>query len=377
MDEQAISQPRLPRTVVYPSKGIIAEFRQRLAEGRWKPGERIPAEADLAVQFGVCRATINKILKELEREKLLWAGPGRGRFVSDRQTHRRTGVIEVVVAEAHMLAQPAFVRLADAISSAAAQAGYHFRVAQLNGFEFADVDQWLRVVDPDQIDGCIIITQAIQLEVAEALASRVPVVWFHHTTRGPRLAGVRYDWLGGAFTAARHLIELGHRHLGLVAADEKFVAASQQVAGVRVALQNLVANREGVLEVATARVYREEEGYRMTHELLARPVRPTAIVCASDDFAPGVFKALAEAGLRVPDDMSVISWNDTLRPEECPVPMTTMRMDCEGSGRAAAESLLRMIQNPEQAVATVESSMELVVRSSTVPYRQTGNHGTT
>lgn len=366
------SRTRATRAAVYPSEGISTELRRRLFVGQWKVGEQIPSEAELAAQFGVCRATINKVLKDLEREKLLWGGRGRGRFVLEKQAHQKTGVIETVVAEAHMLAQPAFVRVADAMGRAVAEAGYHFRLAQLNAFEFADVAQWLRVVNPEQIDGCIIHTQAIQLETAEALAARIPTVWFHHATQGPELAGIRYDWLGGAFAAARHLIELGHSRLGLVTADEKFIAARQQVAGVRVALQHLVAGREGTLEVSTARIYREEEGYRMAQELLARPVRPSAIICASDDFAPGVFRALAEAGLRIPHDISIVTWNDTLRAEECPVPMTTMRMDCERSGRAAAESLLKMLDHPGQIVPTVEVPIELVVRESTSPYRRSG-----
>lgn len=352
-----------PRKTVFPSEAIIAELRGRISSGQWKPGEAIPAETVLAAQFGVCRATMNKTLKTLEREGLVWGGPGRGRFVSDRPMRRRTGVIEVVVSDTHTLTQPAFVRLVDAMSHRISASGYHFRLVQLNRFDYPELDRCLDVVKPEQIDGCIIHTQAIRLDAAQALAARVPTVWFHHATQGPALAGVRYDWIGGAFAAIRHLLEYGHRELALMTVNERFVAGAEQVAGAKLATKNL--GQGANLQVATAVEYSEAEGERLTRELLERQPRMTGLVLGSDDFAPGVFAALAKAGVRVPQDLSVVSWNDTLRPDQSPVPVTSLRMDFQRAGVAGAESLLSMIEKPGEAVPTVEIEAELLVREST------------
>lgn len=369
MSQQLAHRRRPSVRRAYPSDIILAEIRQQVASGRWKPGEQIPSETDLAVQFGVCRATMNKTLNELEREGLFWGGPGRGRFVSQRPAKPKTGVIEAVVAEAHILTELAGMQTHDAMSQVVAQAGYHYRIVQLNSFEYPDIAECMKVVNPRQIDGCIIHTQAVQLETAKALAAQVPTVWFHQTSQGPGLTGIRYDWVGGAFAAARHLIELGHRRLGLVTVLDKFVAGREQISGARLAVRNLLGEGEGSLEVVTASLYRPEEGYRMTRELLQRTPRPTGIICASDEFARGVLKALADAHLRVPQDMSVIAWNDTLPAHECPVPMTSMKMDFERAGTAAAEALLRMIEQPGETIPTIEIETELVVRQSTADVR--------
>lgn len=363
----------------YPSEAILAELRAQVQEGHFRDGATFPSELSLAKRYGVCRATVNKTLKQLEREGLLVGGRGRGRIVVSRPAPRRarTSVIEFVTSHPGYLQQPESLALLEAFQRRISQAGYHHKIVAINEswrpIDYSATREFMQVIDPARIDGCVLVSQLTPFETAIALAETVPVVWLHQPSIRPGLAGVRYKFHRGAFASARHLIGLGHRHIGLICIAEKYVTGLAQVAGTRLAVEELLPAGEGRLSVAVTGAYRAEDGEAAARELLSRNDRPTAIISGCDEFTPGIFKVLNEAGLSVPRDVSLISWNDNLRPDQMPVPLTAVRLDSAETGDVLAEQLLWQIEHPGELAPTREIQVELIVRDSTAAPAQVRN----
>jgi LacI family transcriptional regulator len=108
-----------------------------------------------------------------------------------------------------------------------------------------------------------------------------------------------------------------------------------------------------------------DSGYRAARDLLALPEAPTAIFAASDMMAAGVLQAAHERGLTVPEDLAVVGFDDIALAALLQPSLTTVRQEKEGLGRAAADGLIRMIEDPAASPARVEVPARLIVRAST------------
>jgi DNA-binding LacI/PurR family transcriptional regulator len=180
------------------------------------------------------------------------------------------------------------------------------------------------------------------------------------------VTSVDVDNRAGARGAVEHLIALGHRRIGCVTnAPLAYTAASERLDGYRDALRaaNIEPRPEWVVEAA----FDAGSGHRAMAELLARgPV--DAVFVASDVVAFGALGALREAGRRVPDDISVVGFDDIPLAAFLEPPLTTVRLPAYALGHAVASALLDRIANPAAPRRTLLPT-ELVVRSSTGPPR--------
>lgn len=344
---------------------IADELRRRIREGVLQPREQLDSQNALAEEFGVCQATMQKALKELEREKLLHCRRGKGRFVADWAIRTRTQSIGVVLFDFAHVSHPLMTQRLAGIQATLGRAGYHLSLYAINdrGCLPNDSDErWLGVVDPHALDGALIVAQEAELDKVRELGRHIPVVWFDVPPSQGVTASVRMDYLGGAFAAAQHLLDLGHRRLSLITPAETFNVAREQRDGLRLALRG---HSGASAQVLTAEGFSEQEGIRLTRELLELSTRPTGLICGSDELALGAYQALTAAGMQVPQDISVVAWNDTLTAEQLPVAPTTVRLDVKQAGAVAAEKLLAAIETPASQLESVCLDAELVVRDST------------
>lgn len=356
---------------------IAGELRSRIISGQWQPGEKIASEKSLASEFRVCRATVKKSLGDLEREGLLWSRRGKGRFVSDRDTRGKTWVAGVVLFDQTHLAHPVMSKRLVGLQEVLGKAGYHLKAVAMNrmarpgaGGVRTSLAQLLRV---ESIDGAIVLAEQTDRSQVEQLAQYVPVVWLNHPTLSPRLLGIHEDHIGGAFAAAKHLLQLGHRHIALLTGPESFGIAHAQWDGARLAVREIASDGEGQLSVLYSRdAFTVEEGRELAQRLLDGPARPTAVICGSDDLAIGAFEVFRSAGLKVPDDISMVAWNDTLTAEQIPLSMTTVRIDFSRSAACGARMLLRLMEQADEPAEWEDEEIraELIIRESTAPPKQ-------
>lgn len=173
------------------------------------------------------------------------------------------------------------------------------------------------------------------------------------------------DWRGGQ-TATQHLIKAGHRRIAVIS-DPDLLACRARLAGFQSAMRaaGLPVEPDLVIDAPLTR----EDGYAAALGLLARADRPTAIFASSDLQALGVYRAAREAGLRIPEDLSVVGCDDLPVAALVEPPLTTVHRPLAEMATAAAEMALALGRGEEPAQIGVEMATTLAVRESTAPPR--------
>jgi LacI family transcriptional regulator len=216
-----------------------------------------------------------------------------------------------------------------------------------------------------RVDGVVVLAvdDAEQPELKKLTASRTPVVAFDLILDGARTGYVASDNLGGARLAVRHLHELGHRRIATIIGLAHTKPAQDRLLGYRIELQDL--GHEPRPQYEEQGDFYMESGEAAMRRLLALPEPPTAVFAASDMMAVGAIKAIEDAGLRCPQDVSVVGFDDIQLAEYVSPPLTTIRQDKRGLGAAAARSLAQLIEAPDSVPPMYVLPAELVVRAST------------
>jgi DNA-binding LacI/PurR family transcriptional regulator len=183
---------------------------------------------------------------------------------------------------------------------------------------------------------------------------------------------VNVDDRTGARLGAQHLVDLGHRRIGIVLFPD--YSLEDETAHLR-PMRERMAGWHDVLDpqgieplIAEGTHLASGPTYAAARELLDRPDRPTGVLCASDEFAVEVLHAAADLGLDVPSDLSVVGYDDSSVAALARPPLTTIRQDVAEKARLAVDALVRAIGDADSAPPERELlSAELVVRSSTAP----------
>lgn len=190
----------------------------------------------------------------------------------------------------------------------------------------------------------------------------VPIVLMNRHAESS-LPSITTDDVGGGRLAAKHLVELGHRRIGIVAGPEHATTASDRVLGFVAGLKE-----HGITIAPDAIVHSGFEvagGVEAGRALLSMQERPTAIFAVNDTAAIGVMGVARDFGLSVPNDLSVAGFNDIPIVSQLPVPLTTIRSQSQNMGTIAVQELLKLISGEEATSHTL--NVELVSRASTAP----------
>ncbi|WP_246082774.1 substrate-binding domain-containing protein [Nonomuraea diastatica] len=172
------------------------------------------------------------------------------------------------------------------------------------------------------------------------------------------------NWNGG-LTATRHLLELGHRRIGIITGPDSALRSRARLDGYRTALD--MAGIPADPELIGQGDFLIEGGLTEAHRMLRLPDRPTAIFATNDGQAIGVYHAIHQLRLRVPDDLSVIGFDDLPSVRWAIPPLTTIRQPLAEMAAAATSMLLKLAHGEHLPQSRVELATELVIRGSTAP----------
>ena len=176
-----------------------------------------------------------------------------------------------------------------------------------------------------------------------------------------------HDYVGAA-EAARHIAEFGHKRIAHIRGPDQFLSAKERLRGFKVGLAeyNLSVDEQYLFTGG----YTFESGMECGEALLSLPVPPTAVFAGNDEMAVGVYQAVRRAGLRVPDDLSIVGFDDSSIAERIWPTLTTVRLPIRYMGRTAAQLLVsnhdRVAMEPPEVTSVMPS---LIVRDSTGPAR--------
>jgi LacI family transcriptional regulator len=278
---------------------------------------------------------------------------------------KRTKTIALVVTD---IRNPFFTTIASGVEDTARARGY--AVMFCNTYE-SDVEEaeYVRVLIERRVDG-VLLVPAIGADRSVLLLQEhgMPTVILDRRLEGAPVDEVRADSRAGAYEAVRHLTELGHRRIAILAGPAGVSTSTDRVAGYRAAL--LEACPGGDCGQIRFGEFNEASGYSMTREVLEAEPRPTAIFATNNFIAFGALKALREAGLGIPEDMSIVVFDD-LPPGWVIDPfLTVVSQPAYEIGTQAATLLFERLagEAPEGARSVVLPN-ELIVRRSTAPPR--------
>jgi LacI family transcriptional regulator len=172
------------------------------------------------------------------------------------------------------------------------------------------------------------------------------------------------DEVAAAKDAAQHLIELGHRRIAVICGDPTHAATNVRLTGYRLAFAEAgLTLSDSLIESG---LFTFDSGMTAGRRLLARPDRPTAILAQNDDMAVGALMAAHEIGLRLPDDLSVVGFDDSEISRISWPPLTTVQQPVFDMARSAADMLIADLEGTPRPDCQVHSH-RLIIRGSTVP----------
>ena len=174
------------------------------------------------------------------------------------------------------------------------------------------------------------------------------------------------NWNGG-LAATRHLLGLGHRRIGVIGGPAGVLCSRARVDGFRAAMDEAGVPIDPSL--VSHGPFAVDEGLDMARRLLARRDRPTAIITGNDLQALGAYQAAREARLHIPEDLSVVGFDDLPIARWVSPPLTTIRQPLIEMAEAAAELVLGLARGEEPPQTRIELATELVIRESTAPPR--------
>ncbi len=326
---------------------------------------------DVAKQAGVGIATVSRVLnghhsvRDVTRHKVLAvieALDYTPSSIARRLSLRKTLVVAVIVP---FFTRPSFIERLRGVEYALADSEYDLILFNVETAARRD-DYFHDVPRRERVDGLLIISLSPQdADVDRFLPAGVPTVLVdaHH----PRLSRVVIDDVAGGCWAAQHLIDLGHYKIGYVSdwleSPFHFASSRNRYTGYRQALTE--AGIPFRPEYHRQGEHGRQEAREMALDLLALPDPPTAIFAASDIQAIGVLGAADEAGLQVPQDLSVIGFDDIEIAEY--LRLTTIRQPFFASGVEGVKLLLESIAALPPTPRRVLLPIELIVRQTTAP----------
>lgn len=332
----------------------------------------------VAEHAGVHPATVSRALNP-ETQQMVSADTLERVLASARELNYRTNTIArslrtqrshavgVVIPD---ITNPLFPRMVRGIDDALEKVHYTSLVAYTDGRDERLLDRF-ELLRQRGVDGLIVATARHVDRALDGLdASGVPVVQINRRSQNRAIPSVTADDRGGTQQAVAHLTGLGHRAIGIVGGPQTHSTGRARLAGFRAGLRR-AGLEASAGSVVFGRAITIEEGTRACRTLLAEHPEITAIVAGNDLMALGCYDALHEAGLRCPEDVSVVGFNDMTFADRFDPPLTTIRFDHYEMGAAAADLLMRRLRAADGSpvAARLELTTELVVRASTAPPR--------
>ncbi|HEX5689805.1 MAG TPA: LacI family DNA-binding transcriptional regulator [Roseiflexaceae bacterium] len=222
----------------------------------------------------------------------------------------------------------------------------------------------VRLLRSDVIDGAVVLETSDLQPFTEALSQQqAPMVVIGYA-RGRTTRAVHADDYGGAVQAVRHLLELGHRRIGVVGSVLRPFAIEERLRGVRDALAEAGLSLDQQLLVEGD--FTSASGERAGHTLLDLPAPPSAVFALNDRMAIGVIRAASSRGLTVPADLSVIGFDDIPLATLLTPPLTTVRQPGFALGQAAAKIIFALLDGREPGPPPVIPT-EFIIRETTGP----------
>ena len=337
--------------------------------------------SDVAKSVGVTSMTVSRVINENgyvseeTREKVLLAVREMNYRKNGLARNLKRQFTETVGLVLGDISNPYSTELARAVRETLIHRGFNLFICISEHSAKEDIVAFKSLAD-HSVDGIIVATRSNESGdnyLRGIVESNLPVVIIGRDFYHAEVDFVSPDNLTGGFEATRHLIDLGHERIGFIGASLKGGSSLKRLQGYLKALEHhhieiderlITGRNENVSEVPGYST--EEIGFEGMKRLLTLPKPPTAIFARNDFTAIGAMSAIKEAGLRIPEDISIVGFDDISLAVRTSPPLTTVRQPMRLEGQIAAEMLLERIEGTEKKSRQERVlNCELIVREST------------
>ncbi|MEU4625573.1 LacI family DNA-binding transcriptional regulator [Actinoplanes sp. NPDC023801] len=328
--------------------------------------------ADIAKQAQVSEATVSRVINDRPgvsaetRQAVLTALDVLGYERPERLRKRSAGLVGLVVPE---LDNPIFPAFAQVIESTLAQHGYTPVLCTQSPGGVTE-DEYVEMLLDRQVSGIVFIsslsadTTSDRSRYQRLLDRPLPIVLVNGYAKELEAPFVSCDDRVAGDLAVAHLVALGHRRIGMISGPNRFINTQRKLEGYRSAMRREVGLTDPEIdELVSLTLFGVEGGEVAAERLLTKGV--TGIICASDMMALGAIRAARRRGLRVPEEVSVIGFDDSALIPFTDPPLTTLRQPVASMAVAAVRSLVDEINGHGAPHSEYLFHPELVVRNST------------
>jgi DNA-binding LacI/PurR family transcriptional regulator len=328
--------------------------------------------ADIAKQAQVSEATVSRVINDRPgvsaetRQAVLTALDVLGYERPERLRKRSAGLVGLVVPE---LDNPIFPAFAQVIESTLAQHGYTPVLCTQSPGGVTE-DEYVEMLLDRQVSGIVFIsslsadTTSDRSRYQRLLDRPLPIVLVNGYAKELEAPFVSCDDRVAGDLGVAHLVALGHRRIGIISGPNRFINTQRKLEGYRAAMRREVGLTDSEIDdLVSLTLFGVEGGEVAAERLLAKGA--TGIICASDMMALGAIRAARRRGLRVPEEVSVIGFDDSALIPFTDPPLTTLRQPVASMAVAAVRSLVDEINGHGAPHSEYLFHPELVVRNST------------
>ena len=336
------------------------DLEEQILSGRLKAGDCVLSENSISAAYGISRRSARTAIDHLIQKGYLYRRPGKGTFVASFKSGSFNRIAEYSIALIIPdLSDPFILNVCKGVQAAANQYNCNVVIKTSNG----DIDrenQNIRYSIQQQEDAVIIFPNYGRFNVEEIWklkAAKIPFVLIDRYFEDIESNYVCVDNTNGGFLATEHLIKLGHRRIAHLYGSRNS-ANDDRLAGYRKALSqyNILCDEKYIRRQEDLPANANDDnrfepdiecGYVNMKFLLDMPQRPTAVFAGNDYQALGAIRAIREYGLSVPDDISIVGFDELNFNDFLAVPLTTIRQPQYDIGSAAVKTVLRLLTEGE------------------------------
>jgi DNA-binding LacI/PurR family transcriptional regulator len=344
---------------------VRVAIQKDILEGRLRPGDMLLSEKALCSHYSVSSITMRRALRDLAQSGLIYRENGVGTFVAQPTRRFAIALIFCGFAEEGWRAQShMFGSLIGSVGQVVWEYGSALSVSNLASTSVL-IDAIRQIAENNSFDGLLIrADQEPTGEITDLLASfGLPYVLIKKKVMDRPVNAVWMDNRRHARLATEHLLELGHRRIGLIFGRPDSRTFQERALGYRDALAAADVPADDALIRYGASEF-ADTGYIETLALLDGPARPTALIIGADQLGHGVYPALRDRGVKIPEDMALVGFDEAGLAQTFQPPLTTLATTDYDLGKEAAQILMALLKGEAQAPVECVLEPRMIVRNT-------------
>lgn len=327
----------------------------------------------VAKRAGVSTATVSRTINNLHQvrpgtARRVWKAIEELKYFPNTQARSlvsgRSRIVGLIVSD---ITNPFFPELVKGFEDAATESGYEVLLSNTQ-YDSARMATGVRRMLERKVDAVAIMTSEMDRSLTQQLAHRnIPMVFLDVGKVDRHVSNIRVDYARGIAQAVRHLLELGHHRIEFISGPGELKSARiRRSAFLKAMKEGGILGNDYAIETGNHRI---DGGLQAMSRIFDRSPLPTAVLCSNDLTAIGSLGAIRRHGLHVPDDISVVGFDDIALAEFTEPPLTTVRLPRQELAGKAFEALLASLNDTSSMGVEFAILPELVVRESTAKAR--------